>query len=250
VGGREITAHSFHRASVWATLTRTILKTLPLAPTLEATLATLGKSTRFNLGYYRRRLNAVTPCNFHADVRGLEKQELLEINRRSLNPVDDEEFLLRYDSACNLPGGYLLGLRTESGDWISLIGGWRQGQTTVLQWQMNASGYEKLSIGTAMRSYFIEHEMAIGTRTLIYYGGTRHSMGNSFIPEEATDLIVRRGTLRASVLYRTARLLESLRPRVRVNSQLVQSVGDRSLKWNRAGKRRSPGGPEPDRTRV
>ena len=51
---------------------------------------------------------------------------------------------------------------------------------TVLHWQMNAAGYEKLSVGTAMRSYFLEHEVGRGAKKLIYYGGTPHSMGHSF----------------------------------------------------------------------
>jgi hypothetical protein len=40
----------------WARQVRAVAKTLPLAADFEETLATLGKATRFNLRYYRRRL--------------------------------------------------------------------------------------------------------------------------------------------------------------------------------------------------
>jgi hypothetical protein len=219
-------------AATWASARRPVAMTLLLQPTVKATLATLGKSTRFNLGYYRRRLQAAEPCEFVPNVCGLiQEHELEALNRTSLNPAGSADFRLQYESACNLPGGFMLGLRNSQGKWLSLIGGWRQGPATVLHWQMNASGYEKFSIGTAMRSYFLEHEVERGAKKLIYYGGTPHSMGNSFEREEATDLIVRRRSLRAEVLYGVLRLLAWLRPHVGINSLLVQMIGSNSLDW-------------------
>jgi hypothetical protein len=223
---------SINQPARWASRTRPVAMTLLLEPTLKATLAKLGKSTRFNLGYYRRRLNAVMPCELIADVRGLlQEDELESLNRASLNPVQPREFRLQYESACNLPGGFLLGLRNDQGQWLSLIGGWRQGGVTVLHWQMNAAGYEKLSIGTAMRSYFVEHEVQRGARRLTYYGGTPHSLGNSFARGEVTDLIVRRSSVRAAALQGVARVLGSLGSVVRINSLLVQAIGSDQLEW-------------------
>lgn len=231
---------SMRNASRWARRWRPVATALLLEPTLPATLATLGKSTRFNLGYYRRRLNAATQCELIEDVWGMLKDEELDrLNRASLNPVQTAEFRLQYESSRNLPGGFLLGLRSAQGQWLSLIGGWRQGGTTVLHWQLNAAGYEKLSVGTAMRSYFLEHEVRRGTRKLIYYGGTPHSMGNSFQPEEVTDLLVRRRSIGALALIGVVRLFGALRYVTRVNSLLVQAVIDEGVAW-RATKTRAP----------
>jgi hypothetical protein len=223
---------TMNHAAGWVCRTRPLAMTLLLEPTLKATLAKLGKSTRFNLGYYRRRLNAVMTCELIADARGLLQEHELELlNRASLNPVRPSEFRLQYESACKLPGGFLLGLRNDQGQWLSLIGGWRQGDVTVLNWQMNAAGYENLSIGTAMRSYFVEHEVERGARKLIYFGGTPHSIGHSFEREEVTDLIVRRGSVRAAAMQGVARLLGSLGSLVRINSLLVQAIGSDQLDW-------------------
>jgi hypothetical protein len=228
-------APSLNLPALWASSKRPVAMTLLLQPTFSATLATLGKSTRFNLGYYRRRLYAVTQCELIGDIRGLlMEHELDAINRASLNPVEPSEFRRQYKSANGLPGGFLLGLRSAQGQWLSLIGGWRQGDVTVLHWQMNAAGYEKFSIGTAMRSYFLEHEVQRGARKLIYYGGTPHSMGNSFAREEVTDLTVRRRSLRGAALYGVGRILASLRAYVRINSQLVQTIGSDELVWRSA----------------
>jgi hypothetical protein len=138
--------------AMWVSGKRPVAMILLLEPTAKETLAKLGKSTRFNLGYYRRRLQAADPCEFVANAGDfLQEHELEGLNRTSLNPIDPGEFRLQYECACNLPGGFLLGLRNRQEKWLSLIGGWRQGDVTVLHWQMNAAGYEKLSLGTAMR---------------------------------------------------------------------------------------------------
>ena len=219
-------------SAMWLSGKRPIAMSLLLEPTVKETLAKLGKSTRFNLGYYRRRLQAAEPCEF-VDNAGdfLQQHELEVVNRTSLNPIDTDEFHLQYQSACKLPGGFVLGLRNRQGKWLSLIGGWRQKDVTVLHWQVNAAGYEKFSVGTAMRSYFLEHEVERGARKLIFYGGTPHSMRNSFEREEVTDLVVRRRSLRSTVFLGAVRLLGSLRSFVEINSQLVQAVGSYELDW-------------------
>jgi hypothetical protein len=216
----------------WGWRTRPVSMTLNLEPTFQATLAKLGKKTRFNLGYYRRRLEAAIPCEFIADARGLLRDEEIEaLNSGSLNPFSLSDFQQQYESSCGLPGGFLLGLRSSRGKWLSLIGGWRQGSVTVLYWQMNTAGYEKLSIGTAMRSYFLEHEVNHGATTLVFYGGTPHPMHNSFVREEATDLIVKRRSLRSVVLQIAARIITSPPFRMRINSVLVNAMGDKDVDW-------------------
>jgi hypothetical protein len=219
-------------SAMWVSGKRPVAMTLLLEPTVKETLAKLGKSTRFNLGYYRRRLHAVEPCELVGNAADfLQEHELEGLNSTSLNPIDPSEFRLQYESARNLPGGFLLGLRNRQGKWLSLIGGWRQGDVTVLHWQMNAAGYEKFSLGTAMRSYFLEHEVERGAKKLIYYGGTPHSMGNSFEREEVTDLIARRRSLGSTALLGVVRLLASIRSHVGINSLLVQTVGSSQLDW-------------------
>ena len=220
------------RPAMWVSGKRPVAMTLILEPTVKETLAKLGKSTRFNLGYYRRRLQAAEPCELVSNAGDfLQEDELEGLNRTSLNPIDPVDFRLQYECACKLPGGFLLGLRNRQGKWLSLIGGWRQGDVTVLHWQMNAAGYEKFSLGTAMRSYFLEHEVERGAKKLTYYGGTPHSMGNSFERDEVTDLIVRRRSLRANALLGAVRMLASMRSYVGINSLLVQAIGSSQLDW-------------------
>jgi hypothetical protein len=60
-------------------------------------------------------------------------------------------------------------------------------------------------------------------------------MGNSFEREEATDLIVRRRSLRATALYVLIGCLAAMRAYVRINSLLIQTIGSNELRWLPAG---------------
>lgn len=192
----------------WATRTRPVGRMLSLLPTLDETLAQMGKTTRWNLRYYRRRLEKATPCEFVADAAPLLAEGDWEaLNQGSLNPVSADEFARRLRSATHLPGSFLCGLRSAEGQWLSLIGGWRQGDTTVLHWQMNSAGYEKHSLGTVMRSFFLEDEIARGSRQLLIYGGTPHGMRSAFQEDTIADLVVRREGLRGLAICGAAKAL-------------------------------------------
>lgn len=226
----------------WSLRRRPVRKALPLAESYEATLATLGKSTRTNLRYYRKRLMEKMACEFVADARGLlAGAELDAVNAGSLNPVPVEYFKSQYKSASELPGGFVVGLRGPDGRWLSLVGGWRQGSMTVLHWQMNAAGYEKDSLGTVMRAFFLEHEVGQGARTLVLYGGTEHSMQNAFLREEVTDLMVRRRSLGGAVLRAVARMCCALdRMTGRQTNFLARVIAKERMDWQ-PGRRRPRG---------
>ncbi len=222
--------------AVWASRRREVARMLPLQPTLDATLAQMGKSTRANLRRYRRRLEAQVPCEFVADAAAaLAGADLEAMNRASLNPVPLVEFRRRVHAASELAGSFLCGLRAADGRWLALMGGWRQDGTTVLQWQMNSAGLEKLSIGTVVRSYFMEHEIARGADRLMLYGGTPHTMRSAFETQPVADLVVRRKSVRALALCAASRLVAGpnrLAPR---GNFLAAALHDKELRWMSAG---------------
>jgi hypothetical protein len=191
---------------------RDVRRFLEIGPSFDETLARLGRLTRRNVRYYRRRLSARTPCELVPDVGAyITLDELHAFNRGSINPVSADEVNLRWRSASRLPGSFLMGLRTSGGEWLSFVGGWRQGTTTVLHWQMNTAGHEHDSISTVMRSFFLEHEAAHGTRRLLMYGGTPHSIRHSFERESIADVLICRPSLRAKLLRLLARTVASPR---------------------------------------
>jgi len=240
------------RAFQWATATRPAPGYLPLAKTLDQTLQTLNKKTRFNFRYYRRLLEAETPLEFVPDVAAvLSLPDMLELNRRALGPVPEELMVQRHNTFAHQPGAYLCGLRTQAGEWLSLIGGWRQKDTTVLQWQLNLSGYEKFSIVTVARSFWMEHEIALGSKILRIDGGTTHAMNHSFIPESAVDLILRRKSLRAYAMVNIAApLVANRKIAVARNNFVAKTLNRPDLHWREQSPAATPGlRPEPQYAR-
>lgn len=191
---------------------RAVGRMLPLRGSLDATLAQMGKTTRFNLRYYRRRLEKQIGCEYIADAAAmLTEEDMKSLNAGCLNPVPESELERRVAAASRLSGSFLSGLRAADGRWLSLVGGWRQDGTTVLHWQMNARGFEKHSIGTVMRSFLLEHEIARGARSLFIYGGTPHPMRSAFAQDQVADLILERPGARAWTVRVAARVMASRR---------------------------------------
>lgn len=211
---------------------RHVGRSLKLGSTMDATLAQMGKHTRYNLRYYRRRLEKSMPLTFVPEAAPLlAGADLQAINASSLNPVKAGEFASRVRSATVLPGSFLCGLQGPDGQWLSLIGGWRHGGITVLHWQLNTAGYEKQSIGTVMRHFLLEHEVACGAQELLIHGGTPHSMHHSFEAQPIADLLVRRKGLHASMLRGVAHLFARPQGWLARNNFFASSLLDKKLEW-------------------
>jgi hypothetical protein len=90
---------------------------------------------------------------------------------------------------------------------------------------MNRSGLAKYSVGTVIRSYLMEHGIAIGMEKLFFEGGTPHSMRHCFLSEEAMDIVVMNRSLSVFLLRSFARWL---RPE---KNFLLQTLMSPAVKW-------------------
>jgi hypothetical protein len=168
----------------------------------------MGPKTRRNFRSYRRRAEADLRTEFVPEVR-MGREELLEINSRSTNPATREAMLWRYSlQESEQAGAMFCGVRSQDGQWLSLIGGRRHGEITEIDWQVNLAGLPQYSLSTVMRAYLLEHEISRGTRKLMFEGGTPHPMRHSFVLGDATDVLaVRRYSTRGWGLRRFSRRL-------------------------------------------
>jgi hypothetical protein len=207
----------------WASREREIAGHLPLESNLDATLAKMGARTRHHLRYYRRRAESQLACVFVPDVK-ISREDFLEMNRISSHRVSDEIAAWRYDSLQVLKEPILYGMRDRDGQWISLIGGRHYDCNMEMYWQMNRD-LQSQSVGTAMRAFLIEHEVARGTRRMYIEGGTNHSMSHAFVREKATDLIVMRQSLITPVL---ASLVRRFLP---PENMMAMVLEDTTLEW-------------------
>jgi hypothetical protein len=210
----------------WGTQRREVGATIALQQTLDATLSRVGRHTRRNMRYYRRRAEADLGCSLTADVKGmLTMAQLVELNHASTHPVPHSILERRYKTTKSMEGFFCVGLSQGDGQWISLLGGRRHHCVTEVDWQMNRSGLAKYSVGTVIRSYLMEHEIAIGMEKLFFEGGTPHSMRHSFLSEEAMDIVVMNRSLSVFLLRRFAKWL---RPE---KNFLLQTLMSPAVKW-------------------
>ncbi len=209
-----------------AVRTRTVARDLPLASTVEATLAILGRNTRRNFRRYRLRLEADLCAAFVPSVE-ISREEFLELNRNSTNRFSDAEAAWRHACFSGLPDMLFGGVRAGDGRWLSLIGGRRHDGITDIEWQVNRAGLPSYSLSTVMRSYLLEHEVALGTRSLSFKGGTPHSMSSAFLPSDSVDLLMMRRTPEAFLLRAFSRWLF---PKSNFLGLMLQ---DRTLVWNK-----------------
>lgn len=210
--------------AAWGTTERRLTRRLPLAESYAATLANMGAHTRRNLRYYRRRVEHELRCEFVAAAE-MREEEFVGLNRQCSYPTPDFVSRWRYRSSHSVRGGFFAGLRSGAGEWLSMAGGRRCGETTSIDWQMNQTRFSNLSLSTVMRSYLIEHEIAAGSRTLLFEGGTPHSMHLSFTPDHVVDLVAARDTMRARVLRRYAGTILPAR------NFLAQTLSRPDLNW-------------------
>jgi hypothetical protein len=180
---------------------------LELQPTIEATLARMGAHTRRNLRLYRRRAVTELGAEFVPQV-SIDRHDYFELNRASTNPAPGDQACWRYElfrRAETDDRVLLCGLRGRDGQWLSLIGGRRNGTTTEIDRQLNRAGLPRFSLCTAMRAFLLEHEIARGTKRLVFEGGTPHPMRFAFTNGQTVDLLaVRRHSARAWLLRRFA----------------------------------------------
>ena len=221
---REAAARSGRRGCMWAMTVREMVGSLPLQSTYDETLALMGKHTRRNLRYYRRRAEAEIGCEFVTEPV-ITEEEFLVANQASAYPVSEELARWRFASLAGLPGRLWLGIKNNRDEWLSLIAGRSHHGITEIDWQVNRSGLPEYSLSTVMRSYLLEHEIAKGTHRLYFEGGTPHPIRHTLEREKIVDLVVLRRSPRGLLLRSLARRF------AKNSSYLTRVLADRNVQW-------------------
>ena len=209
----------------WSLIERKNPVYLPLADTYDSTLAAIGKKTRTQLRYYRRRAERELSCRFIPEA-AISLDDFIAFNRQCMYPVSDAIARWRYEGRRLVERPFLQGLKDRDGQWLSIVGGRRQGDFTELEWQCNRTHLPASSLSTVIRSYLIEHEISLGMKRLYFEGGTPTSLRQSFVVEGAADLTVCRKTLYMRLVRRFAHLL--FPPK----NQMAQIFLDQTLTWH------------------
>ena len=110
---------------------------LPIRPTFEEFLENLSSKTRRNFRYFRNKsaaanhcfIESVPPAEFKAAALGLMEQDVVGANREGI------ERGMNIFKAARRP--LLVGLKSESGEWLSVLGGWYETDRVVVFLQMD-----------------------------------------------------------------------------------------------------------------
>ncbi|MGI4855015.1 MAG: hypothetical protein ACRYF4_13335 [Janthinobacterium lividum] len=214
------------RGVQWALRHRQLPAFLPLQQTLDETLAGLGQKTRSNMRYYRRRAEKELGCTPVLQVVATP-EDMLAFNSVCMYPIARGTLLWRLRVLDAMHEPFLIGLKDREGQWLSVLAGRRFGDTSEILWQLNRAGHPAHSLGTVMRSYCMEQEIARGAKRLQVEGGTFHSMHHSFMQEELVDLVVVR-----SGLYRPLRKFVSRY--ITAENSLADMLKSDALQWYEA----------------
>lgn len=208
----------------WAILQRQTIGYVRVEDTVDATLAHLGKHTRRNLRYYRRRADTTLKQEL-IDHPQITVNEFVNFSRVCTFPLTEAQALKRHGTIKQMPPNYLfLGIRAANGDWLSMIGGRSHEGNTHIEWQMNRADMSSHSLCTLMRSHLIEYEVNRKTRKIYFVGGTGHSIRTALIPEvKVADLMVLNGWV-------PRRLLLKLAP---PDSFVGEMLANTALEWHR-----------------
>jgi len=145
---------------------------LKLPRTYDEFLAKARRPTRHNLCRYRRRSelagNEFCPDQPFADFCAAAKRLL----PKAAYPQPKRDFQRSLAMIEAMPSRLLIGLRRRGGDWISLAGGWCDGDRAFLVSQLNDRTCGRESVSLVLRSYLIEQLINRGIRELVFWNGT------------------------------------------------------------------------------
>lgn len=160
---------------------------IPLSATFAEFLNSLGRHTRRNLRYYRRRFEAthgafVSAMNFAEFEQAAEVLLCKKVVGASHSALRRTLAVL---SAVSRP--LLAGLRSRDGDWMAVIGGWHAGTSAVVFAQMNDDrDHTDMSLGLVLRSYLIEAMTVAGMHEVVFWAGAGGLLAKHAIPLPTT----------------------------------------------------------------
>ncbi len=157
----------------------------------ETFLDSLGPQTRRNFRYYRRRSQAanhrfvdkLSLNEFASAASALQEETLIKSGSKAIKRAID------MISIAERP--LLVGLRHESGEWLSILGGWYESGRAVIFLQMNSDKrHRNASLSVVLRGYLIELFILRGIRKVVFWAGSGGQLSrySEYLPSVAVHL--------------------------------------------------------------
>jgi hypothetical protein len=190
-------------------------------------LRRLGPKTRHNFRYYRRKFD-VAGHVYAEDLSLLDfRRAATELRARSHMPIGRAAIsrAVTLLSACERP--WASGLRHRDGRWLSVAGGWFDGDRAFLFMQVNCDrDHECASPSVVHRAHLIETLIRRGTPELVFWSGVAPPLSRYAVPVPTIMACLDRRTPG----WRIVRLLigraqRSMPKRIAADARWMASVG-------------------------
>ena len=190
-----------------AWILREMRSCLSLAGGMTGLMSRLSYKMRRNFTYYRRRAEIELGSVFIPQLSESQSISAIEaLHAKSSRPLSRKDSMARGAALRAVPQAFSMGLLDSSGNWLSYIAGWRESDSSFVEWQLNREGLEKLSISMTMRHYYLEHEVGLGMRRVIFVGGTTPTWGRACEHAMCGELTVAAGGVVGLILKVKRRL--------------------------------------------
>lgn len=145
---------------------------LELEPSYDAFLERLGKRTRRNFRYYRRRLEASGHTYVEAVPPAEFERAALKLIEKDVVGADHDGLHRALRMLARVKDPIYAGIRHQNGEWLSILGGWREPGYGVVFFQMNNDrDYPQSALCVTLRAYLIEGMIAARVPELLFWGG-------------------------------------------------------------------------------
>ncbi len=146
---------------------------LSLPGDYESFLRSLGRHTRRNLRYYRRRFE--TAGNSYVENLSPDEYKIISQELRGKSRIPTQSNILERSidllKAAERP--LLAGLHAADGRWLSVITGWREENRVAFFSQLNRDiDHPHDSLSMVLRGYVFESLITAGVHTLDFWWGT------------------------------------------------------------------------------
>jgi hypothetical protein len=146
---------------------------LRLPAAYESFLESLGKKTRRNFRYYRRRFEAAG----HTYLEHLSSDDFdraaTDLRTKCHLSGSSSEIRRAVRTVLSAPDTWIAGMKHANGEWLSVAAGWRaQGCATMFLQLNNDKQFADASLSVVLRAFLIETFIRQGISELVFWSGS------------------------------------------------------------------------------
>jgi hypothetical protein len=132
----------------------------------------MGKQTRRNFRYYRRRSQNAGHTYVETMSFADFKHTAYRLLAKGVVGADRSGLIRALSMISSSQRPIMIGLRNQDGELISILGGWYEYDRAVVFCQMNNDkDYHDSSLCTVLRGYFIESLISRGVNKMLFWAG-------------------------------------------------------------------------------